>query len=60
MEGEESEEGVNSDIQVWQNLLLYLIVYYILSLTYRLALNENGRVCWKNEILEFYVRIEIQ
>ena len=36
--------GAHFASQVWHNLLLYLIVYYILSLTYRLILNENGRV----------------
>ena len=29
---------------VWQNLLLYLLLYYILSLTYRFGLNDTGKV----------------
>ena len=45
--------GAHFASQVWHNLLLYLIVYYILSLTYRLILNENGRVSWINILHEF-------
>ena len=29
---------------VWQNLLLYMVLYYALSFTYRLLLDEKGRV----------------
>ena len=29
---------------VWQNLLLYLVLYYALSLTYRFGLNDPGKV----------------
>ena len=29
---------------VWQNLLLYMALYYALSFTYRLLLDEKGRV----------------
>ena len=46
--------------QVWQNLLLYLIVYYVLSLTYRLLLDENGRVSCKKVKVEFSINIEFQ
>ena len=46
--------------QVWQNLLLYLIVYYVLSLTYRLLLDENGRVSCKKVKVEFSQNIEFE
>ena len=43
--------------QVWQNLLLYFILYFSLSLTYRLLLSDSGRVSGRLPIMVFRVKV---